>query len=116
MTTVMATQERILPSENKEFTIWSAVTRSLQALLAIIVLGIDIFVIEEWNKNGFSFNSAPGLDLKTWVGGTPFTGIVMFTVSHPVIWTSDTKRHISKAFGGDGSDFESQRQHWLILG
>ena len=64
-------------------------TRAAQALITIIVLGLDISVIDEWNKNQLTFNSIIGdaagtLSLKTSVGGTPFTEIVIFTVSHPV--------------------------------
>jgi hypothetical protein len=84
----MATSQKIIPINSKSFSIWMYVTRAAQVLVTIVVLGLDISVIDDWNKNQWSFNSfvsdASPLNLKTSVGGTPFTGIVMFTVSHPV--------------------------------
>ena len=50
-------------------------------------MALDIYVITEWNQNKYDFNLAAGnsiYQLKTFVGGTPFTGITMFTVSRPV--------------------------------
>ena len=58
--------------------------------MAIVVLGLDISIVSEWNRNQLTFNSVIGtaapsqFNIKTWVGGTPFTGIVLYTVSHPV--------------------------------
>jgi hypothetical protein len=64
-------------------------SRIAQVLVTLAILGLDIYVIAEWNKNQYGFNSALGhaSDISTWVGGTPYTGIVMFTVSHPIMQT-----------------------------
>jgi hypothetical protein len=75
----MEREQKLLPTSVSMY-----VSRATQIVLSIIVLGLDIFVIDEWNQNKFSFNAAAGdsnSNIKTWVGGTPFTGIVMFTVS-----------------------------------
>jgi len=85
----MATSRDIRP-----FSIVMCLSRIAQLLVTITILGLDIYVLDEWNRNQYDFNSAlgdataaNGPDIKTWVGGTPFTGIVIFTVSHPVVRT-----------------------------
>jgi len=73
----MEREQKLLPTSVSMY-----VSRATQIVLSIIVLGLDIFVIDEWNQNKFSFNAVAGdsnSNIKTWVGGTPFTGIVMFT-------------------------------------
>jgi hypothetical protein len=76
----MARKQKLIPT-----SIFLYLSRTAQVVVSIIVLGLDISVINEWDQNKFSFNAAAGSassNIKTWVGGTPFTGIIMFTVSH----------------------------------
>jgi len=81
------------PLKSDKFRVWLYLMRTVQAIITLVVLGLDISVADEWNQNQLNFNSiasdAAGsqLSLKTWVGGTPFTGIVLFTVSLPAKWT-----------------------------
>jgi len=83
----MASREKITLINDQPFANWIGFSRTAQAFVAIIVLGLDAYVIGEWNSNQFNFNyvfgQAGSLNLKTDVGSTPFTGIVMFTVRHP---------------------------------
>jgi len=86
----MPTPAEIIPFvDEKPWAIAMYVSRALQILFAITVLGLDISVISEWNKNQYQFNSAiqtaggNKIPANTFVGGTPFTGITMFTVSLP---------------------------------
>jgi hypothetical protein len=76
----MSAEQKIIPT-----SIFLYISRATQILVSIVVLGLDIFVIDEWNQNKFAFNAAAtgsdNSDIKTWVGDTPFTGIVIFTVS-----------------------------------
>ena len=83
------TTTKAQPLKSKTFRVWLYCGRILQVVLALVVLGLDISVVGEWNQNQLTFNSVIGtaagsLNIKTWVGGTPYTGIVLFTVSHPV--------------------------------
>src|SRR5438045_2367445 len=83
----MATSRKIIPASNKIFFLWMLFTRAAQILITVAIIGLDAFVINEWNRNQLNFNSAieggsSNVNIKTWVGGTPFTGVVMFTVSH----------------------------------
>jgi len=79
----MSAEQKIIPT-----SVFLYISRATQILISIVVLGLDISVIDEWNQNKFTFNAAAGSassNIKTWVGDTPFTGIVMFTVSHFVV-------------------------------
>ena len=81
----MASTDKIIPIiDNKPFARWMAASRAAQAFISVAVICLDIFAIDEWNKDQFSFNSyfgqASSFSLHTDIGTTPFTGIVMFTV------------------------------------
>jgi hypothetical protein len=81
----MESRNKIVPAiDNKPFARWMAASRATQAVITLAVMGLDIFVIVEWNKNKFIFNSyltlVPGFISRTDIGDTPFTGVVMFTV------------------------------------
>jgi hypothetical protein len=80
----MSAEQKIIPT-----SVFLYLSRTAQILVSIVVLGLDISVISEWDQNKFAFNAAatgnPSSNIKTWVGDTPFIGIVMFTVSHFVI-------------------------------
>ncbi|KAI9768120.1 MAG: hypothetical protein M1839_004201 [Geoglossum umbratile] len=72
--------EAIIPLKNKKFGTWMGVSRVAQILLAFIIMGFDAAVIDEWNRNQLGLNALDSdAAIHTWVGGTPFTGIVMFT-------------------------------------
>jgi hypothetical protein len=89
-----APEKRIIPFiDERPWAIAMYAIRTIQVLFAITALGLDVSVLSEWNKNKFQFNSAlqnagstSDVNITTWVGGTPFTGIVMFTVSLPKTW------------------------------
>lgn len=67
---------------------WRCFSRTAQVLVALIVLVLDIFVMVRWTKNQWAFNSdVGGTTGNTYVGGTAFTGIVLFTVRHLVTQT-----------------------------
>lgn len=79
----MAAPQKMLPRENKQLGLWMGISRTLQTLATLTIMGLDGFVIEEYNKNQFNLNSS--LNLSGWVGATPFSGLTMFTVSHPTL-------------------------------
>ena len=80
---IMGIPQKALDSMKKKVSKWRIFSRTTQVLLTLVVLGLDIFVMEQWSKNQWDFNSAVGNTTNnTYVGGTPFTGIVLFTVSH----------------------------------
>lgn len=62
------------------FPVWMLWSRTLQLVFAIVIFGLDAFVISEWNKNNFSNLFHPTIE--TTVGDTSFTPFTMFAVSH----------------------------------
>ena len=79
----MGIPQEVLDSMKAKVSKWRRFSRTTQVLVALIVLGLDIFVMERWGKNKWGFNSAVSSTTNnTYVGGTPFTGIVLFAVSH----------------------------------
>src|SRR2546421_8582872 len=78
----MATSQEPQPEE-RNFPRWMAFSRLAQVLFAIAILGLDCGVIDGWNQNrydpGFLIETKSGI--KTYIGDTPFTGLVLFTVS-----------------------------------
>jgi hypothetical protein len=87
----MATSQSILPIANKRLSMWMNISRAAQVLITIAILGLDIFVVNEWNQDQYNvfvdLSSLAGQQQPLGVGDTPFTGIVMFTVSHPYYMT-----------------------------
>ena len=86
----MPASAKIIPFvDEKPWAIAMYVSRATQIALAIVAIGLDASVISQWDKNQYAFNNVLGsagsgqIPSNTWVGGTPFTGIVMFTVSPP---------------------------------
>jgi hypothetical protein len=67
------------------FPDWMFWSRIVQVVFDIVILGLDAFVISEWNKNDLSNLLSPKIE--TNVGGTTFTAFVMFTVRSPSICT-----------------------------
>jgi hypothetical protein len=81
---------KALPLESETFKVWLYSSRTVQLIIAIAVLGLDISVVDEWNQDRLSFNSVLSSassasstsstdSIKTLVGDTPFTSIVIYT-------------------------------------
>jgi len=69
----------------ERFPEWMNASRISQILVAIVILGLDGFVIDFWNTRKFILNSIlnDAIDVNTFLNDSPFTGLVMFSVSFP---------------------------------
>ena len=76
----MEAPEGLLPRETEHLGVWMAFSRIIQTLASFAVIVFDGLILDEWNRNQVQLNH--DLDLKAWVGGTPFPSLAMFTVSH----------------------------------
>ncbi|KAI9854446.1 MAG: hypothetical protein M1813_001240 [Trichoglossum hirsutum] len=75
------TGRKLKPLDSERFGRWMYLSRGVQSVFALVIIGLDGAVIDMWNQNQVKVpESAPVKpDVQTWVGGTPFTGVVMFT-------------------------------------
>jgi hypothetical protein len=71
----------VRPLKSGTFRVWLYSSRTAQLIIAVVVLGLSISVVDEWNQNQLNFNSilsgnsAGSLKITTWVGNTPLLAL-----------------------------------------